>query len=89
MSKFKITSGEPPGFKEVEYIKLFDEAGEKWALHYKTWYAVSHYKTGRLLFEASFRSPRAAIAGARRFIQKHKDEIMTAIGKYPVLNEKS
>ena len=94
MSKFKIATGDPPGFKEVEYIKLFDEAGETWALHYaestqalETCYAVTHYITGRRLFEAAYKSPRAAIAGARRFIQKHEDEIMTVVSKYPTLNE--
>lgn len=96
MSRFKITTSDPPGFKEVEYIKLFDEAGETWALHYaerthalETCYVVSHYSTGRLLFEAAYKSPRAAIADARRFILKYEDEITTVTGKYPTLNEKS
>lgn len=91
MSKFKITSAEPPGFKEVEYIKLFDEAGETWALHMSCdneKYIVSHYKTGYQVFGCpSNRGIHFSVVRARALINYYEHRIITRVNTYPTLNE--
>ena len=89
MSKFKITSAE--GFKEVEYIKLFDEAGETWALH-KSYdnekYIVSHFKTGYQI--GSYPGDinvDLTIIRARAFINYYGHRIVAWVNRYPMLNE--
>lgn len=91
MSKFKIAISDPPGFKEVEYIKLFDEAGETWALHMSCdneKYIVSHYKIGYQI--GSYPGDinvDLAIIKARAFINYYEHRIIARVNTYPTLNE--
>ena len=89
MSRFKIAISDQPGFKEVEYIHLFDEAGETWALHtIGNTYTVSHFRTGYQIGRYDYSiGVDIAIVKARAFINYYGHRIIAQVNKYPTLNE--
>lgn len=91
MNRFKIAISTQPGFKEVEYIHLFDEAGETWALHMSfDKYIVSHYKTGYQVFCCPRnRGIHFPVVRARALINYYEHRIIARVNTYPTLNEKS